>query len=69
MNEIYVVRVEWMDGETREYTVGGYAVGREAMTEGNGILVLHMGNRQYGPPDHVATIPLANVREYKAVRR
>lgn len=66
---MWTVHVEWMDGEKRSYTVGGYASRREAIIEGNGVLVLNLGNSQYGPPEHQATIPLANIREYRAVPR
>jgi hypothetical protein len=63
VNEIYNVRVEWMDGLKRTYMVGGYE--SRPVRERDGVLVLHMGNSQYGPSEHVATISLANVREYK----
>lgn len=65
---IWDVHVEWMDGVKRSYVVGGYA-GRRSIQEGDGVLVLCMGNSQFGEPEHVATIPLSNVREYKAVPR
>ena len=65
--EIYKVRVEWMDREIREYTVGGYA--RYPVEEENGVLRLNIGNSQYGTPEMVARIPLCNVREYKRMER
>lgn len=67
MGEMWTVTVEWMDGQERQYKVGGYASRREAIQEGDGILVLRMGNSQFGAPEHVATIPLANLRCYRAV--
>lgn len=62
--DIYKIRVEWMDREIREYTVGGYA--HYPVQEENGVLFLNMGNSQYGTPETVR-IPLCNVREYKRV--
>lgn len=65
-NEIYTVEVEWMDGEKRSYTVGGYVKG---CTVDAGVLHLVMGNNAYGPGELLAAIPLANVRTYRRVER
>jgi hypothetical protein len=65
-NEIYTVEVEWMDGEKRSYTVGGYVTG---YTVDAGILHLIMGNNACGRGELLAAIPLANVRTYRRVER
>lgn len=55
------VRVEWLDGTVREYT----GVGETSLTRESNLLVL-LGNRAYGgPADHIASIPLGAVREYR----
>lgn len=65
-NEIYIVKVERMDGEKRSYTVGGYVTGYVVE---DGILCLLMGNSSSGRAELLAAVPLANVRTYRRVER
>jgi hypothetical protein len=55
------VTVEWLDGTTRTYD----NVGEKHLTRDSNLLVL-WGHRAYGgPAEHVASIPLGQVREYR----
>jgi hypothetical protein len=54
------VHVEWMDGERREYTGDETSLDKNAR-------VLSIADVIYGRREHVATIVLENVREYKVV--
>jgi hypothetical protein len=63
------VDVEWLDGRTETYEVGGYAREHEAIRAKDGVLALYMGNNAYGPPDHLASIPLAGLRRWQVRRR
>lgn len=58
------VSVEWVDGRTETYAVGGYALRHEAIQVDDGVLSLYMGNNASRGPDHVASIPLASVRTW-----
>lgn len=59
------VDVEWLDGRTETYKVGGYAPRNEAVRVSDGVLSLWMGNSAYGGADHVASIPLDGLRLWK----
>lgn len=63
------VDVEWLDGRTATYDVGGYANRGEAIGVKDGVLSLYMGNSAYGPYDHVASIPLDGVRKWQVKER
>jgi len=63
------VEVEWIDGRTATYDVGGYALRHEAIGVRDGVLSLYMGNSAYGPYDHVASIPLDGVRKWHVKER
>jgi hypothetical protein len=56
------VDVEWLDGRTETYKVGGYARENDAVQVKDGVLSLYMGNSAYGAPDHLASIPLGGLR-------
>lgn len=59
------VDVEWLDGRTETYRVGGYARRHEAIRVHDGVLSLWLGNNAYAGPDHVASIPLDGLRSWK----
>lgn len=59
------VDVEWLDGRTETYRVGGYASRYEAVRVDDGVLSLWLGNSAYGPYDHVASIPIDTLRHWK----
>lgn len=63
------VEVEWIDGRTETYQVGGYARRHEAIQVRDGVLSLWMGNNAYLGPDHVASIPLDGVRKWHVKER
>lgn len=63
------VDVEWLDGRTETYQVGGYARRNEAVQVKDGVLSLYMGNNAYLGPDHVASIPLDGLRRWKVTER
>lgn len=63
------VDVEFMDGERRGYDCGGMIKPREAILENEGVLTLWEKNGEGAPQLHVASLPLANIRVYTAVRR
>lgn len=63
------VEVEWTDGRTETYAVGGYARKSEAVQVKDGVLSLFMGNSAYGDPDHLASIPLAGLRRWQVKPR
>jgi hypothetical protein len=44
------VEVEWLDGRTENYQVGGYARRHEAIRTTDGVLSLWMGNNAYLGP-------------------
>ncbi len=55
------VHVEWIDGIKRTYD----GVGETILTRESKLLTL-LGHRVYGgPAEHVASIPLDQVREYR----
>jgi hypothetical protein len=58
------VEVEWFDGRTEKYQVGGYVRRNEAVRVTDGVLSLYMGNSAYGEPDHLASIPLSGLRRW-----
>lgn len=58
------VEVEWLDGRTETFDVGGYAGEREAVQVKDGALSLYMGNSAYGPPDHLGSFPLTHIRRW-----
>jgi hypothetical protein len=63
----WCVEVEWMDGLTRPYVVGGVLSAGEAMKEHEGLLVMLRQDVEGAPKKHVASIPMVNVREYKVI--
>ncbi len=63
------VDVEWLDGRTETYKVGGYARKNEAVQVKDGVLSLYMGNSAYGDPDHLASIPLEGLRRWQVKPR
>lgn len=63
------VSVEWLDGRTETYQVGGYARRDQAVRVHDGVLSLWMGNNAYAGPDHVASIPLEGLRFWKIQER
>jgi hypothetical protein len=65
----WTVTVEWMDGEIRRYDVGGTLTPHDSMKEtSEGLLVLWHQNGVGAVKEHVATVPLANLREYRVSR-
>lgn len=62
-NEFFDVNVEFSDGERREYLIGGY--GRDHVQVAEGVLNLRIGNNAYTGTEHVASLPLDGIREYK----
>lgn len=55
------VHIEWLDGTKRTYD----SVGSTILTRESNLLTL-LGHRVYGgPADHIASIPLDQVREYR----
>jgi hypothetical protein len=58
------VEVEWLDGRTENYQVGGYAGRNDAVSVRNGVLSLYLGNSAYGPFEHLASIPLEGLRRW-----
>lgn len=54
-----------MDGERRSYDCGGMMLPHQAVQEGPAVLILRKQNGEMAPNEHVATLPLANIREYK----
>jgi hypothetical protein len=63
------VEVEWLDGRSETYKVGGYANERESVQVHDNVLSLYMGNSAYGSPDHVASIPIQGLRFWRIARR
>jgi len=63
------VEVEWLDGRTEQYQVGGYARRHEAIRVSDGVLSLWMGNNAYLGPDHVASIPIDGLRRWMIKER
>lgn len=59
------VDVEWLDGRTETYRVGGYATRSEAVQVRDGVLSLWLGNSMCGPPAHMASIPVDTLRCWK----
>jgi hypothetical protein len=59
------VDVEWLDGRTETYRVGGYARRHEAIQVRDGVLSLWLGNNAYGPPEHVVSVPIEVLRDWK----
>lgn len=55
------VHVEWIDGREQTYPNVGQV---QLITEAQ--LLTLLGHRVYGgPADHIASIPLSNVRQYR----
>jgi hypothetical protein len=63
------VEVEWLDGRTENYQVGGYARRHEAIRTTDGVLSLWMGNNAYLGPEHVISIPLGGLRRWHVKER
>lgn len=63
------VEVEFTDGRMETYQVGGYARRHEAIRVHDGVLSLYMGNNAYLGPEHVASIPLDNIRMWHVKER
>lgn len=62
----WTVEVEWMDGTVKTYQVGGTLPPKEFLFgESDGVLIMWHQDGVSAPRQHVATIPLVNVREYK----
>lgn len=59
------VDVEWLDGRTETYRVGGYARRHEAIRVADGVLSLYLGNNAYLGPEHVVSIPIEVLRDWK----
>lgn len=62
------VTVEWMDGEVRQYQVGGVLPPNEAVKETDGLLILWYQDRIDVDRRHITTIPMANIREYEVAK-
>lgn len=58
------VDVEFMDGEKRSYSCGGILSPQRALLESVSLLVMWEQNGEGAPLQHVATLPLHNIRQY-----
>lgn len=63
------VEVEWLDGRTETFDVGGYARAHEAVQVKDDVLSLFMGNNAYGPADHLGSFPLTHIRRWQVKPR
>lgn len=62
------VDVEFMDGERRTYQCGGMLSPAEALQEGGSVLVMLKRDGEFADTIHVASLPIVNLREWKASR-
>ena len=63
-------QVEFMDGEKREYSIGGFIGMWESAEVKDGVLILSQCDSQFAAnKNHVASLPLANIREWMVTAR